>query len=86
MRIGNFWVVVNPSEHSVKEDICFQATPLQYFQYCLGATSGENQERLAKIRDENHMFFADERAARTEAEGRIRIRETIKDTAFRSKI
>jgi hypothetical protein len=77
MLMETFWVVVNPKEHSTMQDICFETTPLKYFQYCLGGTSGENPHRIEKIEQECHAFHTSERTAKADAEGRMRIRETI---------
>ncbi len=77
MLMEKFWVVKNPTEHSVMEDICFETTPVGYFQYCLGGTTGENPDRISKIEQECHQIHSSERTAKCEAEGRLRIRDTI---------
>lgn len=79
MKLTKFWVVRNPTEHSTIDDILFETTPIKYFQYCLGATAGENLDRISQIEQENHVFFAaeDKDAAEREAHSRMRIREGI---------
>jgi hypothetical protein len=77
MLLDTFWVVVNPTQHSTLQDICFETTPVKYFQYCLGGTSGENPNRVATIEQENHKVHSSERTAKCDAEGRLRIRDAI---------
>ena len=70
MLTEKIWLVKNPTEVSEKGDILMEFTPNQLAQYVIGTG-------LDKFKEENHAFHTSERTADCDAEGRLRIRDTI---------
>lgn len=88
MLMEKFWVVKNPTEHSTVQDICWETTPNEFAKYVAGVNFLGNDLKYEAFEQECHAFHTSERTAKADAEGRMRIRDTILKTlaAHRAQI